>query len=120
MKELLATTKIKAIIGLLCFSSLVMTVASASANVVISEIMYHPPQLLDEEYEFLELCNTGASTVNLQNWSIDGIGFTFPTGATIGAGAYMVLAKDANHFQAAYGFAPAYVYTGKLSNSVNY
>jgi spore coat protein CotH len=117
MKGLLTAAKTRVAVGLLCLCSMAMLVASASANVVMNEIMYHPPQLLDEKYEFLELYNTSASAVNLQNWIIDGIGFTFPAGASIGPNAYLVLAKDANSVQAAYGFLPNYVYTGKLSNS---
>ncbi len=116
-KSLLKTAKVSPAVGLLCFLILAMPVLSASADVVISEIMYHPPQLLDDQYEFLELYNTGSSEVNLQNWAIDGIGFTFPAGASIGPDAYLVLAKDTNAFQATYGFQPNYIYTGKLSNS---
>jgi len=95
-----------------------MLVVSAHANVVISEIMYHPAQLWDEGYEFLELYNTGNAAVNLGNWTIDGIGFTFPTGASLGPSAYLVLARDATKFQSTYGFDPNYTYSGgKLSNS---
>jgi len=118
IKESLTTTaRVKVMFGLLCLLGLVMPVASASANVVISELMYHPPQLLDDQYEFLELYNTGSTTVDLNNWEIDGIGFTFPAGASIGPNAYLLLAKDASAVQAAFGFQPNYIYTGKLSNS---
>ena len=40
-----------------------------------------------------------------------------PAGTTIAAGGYLVVAKDAAQFQATYGFAPAAVYGGNLSNS---
>lgn len=112
-------TKTKVLAGLICLFSLLL-VASTHATVVISELMYHPPELWDEYYEFLELYNTGTSTVDLSNWKIDGIGFTFPASATIGPGAYLVVAHDANSFQAKYGFAPNYDYSSggkKLSNS---
>ena len=33
------------------------------------------------------------------------------------AGGFLVVAKDAARFQTTYGFAPAAVYTGNLSNS---
>ena len=52
MKELLTMAKVKVIIGLLCLFSLQMLVASASANVVISEIMYHPPQISTNNMSF--------------------------------------------------------------------
>jgi lysophospholipase L1-like esterase len=117
MKGSLKTAKTKVAVGLLCLCILSMPFASALASVVMNEIMYHPPQIVDDNYEFLELYNTGSSAVNLQNWVIDGIGFTFPAGASIGPNAYLVLAKDPNQVQAAYGFLPSYAYTGKLSNS---
>ncbi len=117
MNGLLKATKTRVAVGLLCLCSMAMLVASASAGVVLNELMYHPPQIVDDNYEFLELYNTGASAVNLQNWVIDGIGFTFPAGASIGPNAYLVLAKDPNSVQSAFGFLPTYTYTGKLSNS---
>jgi spore coat protein CotH len=120
MKQLIGSASreiaLKIIAGVLCLFTFLMPVASTFANVVISEIMYHPPQRLDDQYEFLELYNTVSSEVNLQNWIIDGIGFTFPAGASIGPNAYLVLAADSNAFQATYGFEPNYVYTGKLRN----
>ena len=116
MKELLTTAKVKIMFILLCLCSLAMPVATASAAVVINEIMYHPVSDMDED-EFLELYNTGGAAVDLNSWSIDGIGFTFGPGASIGPGAYIVLANDAARFLAKYGFAPDYVYDGRLSNS---
>ncbi|MGA2093624.1 MAG: lamin tail domain-containing protein, partial [Sedimentisphaerales bacterium] len=117
MKPSTTRKETKTLIGLLCLFCLAMPVASASANIVLNELMYHPPQIVDDNYEFLELYNTGTSAVNLQNWVIDGIGFTFPAGASIGPNAYLVLAKDPNSVQSAFGFLPTYTYTGKLSNS---
>ena len=120
MKKFLRPTSreiaLKTITGLLCLFTFLVPAASTFANVVISEIMYHPPQRLDDQYEFLELYNTAASEINLQDWVIDGIGFTFPVGASIGPNEYLVLASDSNAFQATYGFEPNYVYTGKLRN----
>ena len=116
MKELLTTAKVKIMFILLCLCSLAMPVTTASADVVINEIMYHPVSDIDED-EFLELYNTGSTVVDLNDWSIDGIGFTFGAGASIGPGAYIVLANDAARFTTKYGFAPNYVYDGRLSNS---
>ncbi len=87
----------------------------ASADVVISEIMYHPAA--NEAAEFLELYNSGGSAVNLESWCIDGIDFCFDAGATIGVGQYLVLASDATAFQAAYGFPPDHTFAGTLSNA---
>jgi hypothetical protein len=69
-----------------------------AAPVIISEIMYHPPDLVlnnsswnDTEDEFVELVNRGAQAVPLfdsayptNSWRLQGgIQFTFPAGTTI-------------------------------------
>ncbi|MBE7507677.1 MAG: CotH kinase family protein [Planctomycetia bacterium] len=90
--------------------------STSFANVVITELMYHP--LNDNEaQEFLEIQNTGASAVSLTGWCVEGIDYCFTAGTTIAPGDYMLLAKDAAQFQTAYGFPPDFVYTGQLSNS---
>jgi hypothetical protein len=90
---------------------------SACAQVVINEIYYDPPNNTTPT-EFLELFNAGASAVDLSGWKMDaGVSFVFPSGSTIAAGGYLVLAQDAAAFQTAFGFAPFGVFTGKLSNS---
>ena len=116
MKDLLTTAKVKVAVGLLCLCSLVMPVASAYADVVITEIMYHPVSDIDED-EFLELYNTGGTTVDLNDWEIDGIAFTFGPGDSIGAYGYLLLAKDATQCLATYGVSPDHVYAGRLSNA---
>ena len=78
-------------------------------------MMYHALSDLDGD-EFLELTNTGSTPVDLSGWSFSGITLTLPAGTTIAAGGFLVVAKDAARFQATYGFAPAAVYTGNLSN----
>jgi len=85
-------------------------------GVVISELHYHAGTDLDTD-DFLELANTGASPVDVSGWSFTaGVTVTLPAGATIPAGGYAVVAKDATRFQALYGFAPLAVYSGNLSN----
>lgn len=90
--------------------------SAAPGDVVISELNYHPLSDLDTD-DFLELTNIGAAPVDLSGWSFGGITLTFAPGTTIGAGARLVVAKDAARFQSSYGFAPAAVYGGNLSNS---
>jgi chitodextrinase len=85
-------------------------------GVVISELHYHAGTDLDTD-DFLELANTGAEVVNIGGWSFTaGITLTFPAGAAIPAGGYVVVAKDAARFQSLYGFAPVAAYSGNLSN----
>jgi hypothetical protein len=102
-------------------------VSPSSANIVFSEIHYHPSNptpaeitagFLDaDEFEFLEIMNIGANGVNLTgSYFATGIDFTFPA-TVVAPGARIVLARNAAAFTSRYGFAPAGVYTGKLSNS---
>jgi hypothetical protein len=83
----------------------------------ITEIMYNPPG--GEAYEFIELQNVSASTVDLGGVSFDGITFVFPNGAMLGPGARIVLSSDANPaaFEARYpGVEVAGRFGGGLSN----
>jgi len=73
-------------------------------TLLITEIMYNPPAFTPpgspapvdgDEFEFLEIKNTGSSSVSLYNVRLaGGIDFTFPPGATIPAGGFVVLAKN--------------------------
>ncbi|MHC4065619.1 MAG: lamin tail domain-containing protein, partial [Planctomycetota bacterium] len=105
----------KALTPLMAVVCTLVLLTPAAADVVITEIMYHPASELDGD-EFLELHNTGVATLSLQDWQIEGLGFTFGVGASIDAGAYLVLAHDAVQFEATYGFAPYDEYPGRLAN----
>ncbi|HEY2951665.1 MAG TPA: immunoglobulin domain-containing protein, partial [Verrucomicrobiae bacterium] len=118
-------------------------VANAYAKVgpvVIHELMYHPPDIGgtndDTVNEFIELKNIASLPVSLfdtnyvtNHWRLqDGVSFTFPPGATIAAGAYLLVVNfdpsadlaQLAAFRAKYGvstnvpiFGP---YGGKLDN----
>src|SRR5881396_3577449 len=88
-----------------------------AADVIISEIMFHPSSG-DDGQEFVELFNKGDAAATLTNWKFDkGIDYTF-TGGTINPGQYLVLAADPAKFSAKYGFSPANAtpWTGTLAN----
>ncbi len=69
-------------------------------NVVLNEIQYHPP-LTNASY--VELRNTSTSmSYDLSNWQINGLDYTFPPGATISNGQYLLLVKDQSQFINAY------------------
>ena len=76
------------------------------APLLFTEIMYHPPDFggVDgDEFEFLEIKNVGTSTVNLASmYFASGIDYTFPAGATLAPGAFVLLAKNAAQFAAKY------------------
>ncbi len=78
------------------------------AEVVISEIMYHPVEepafdadggplisLYDDVFEYIEIFNGSSELVLLSGWQIEGgISFEFTGGEKIGAGEYRVIARD--------------------------
>ncbi len=98
-------------------TAFVQSAEAASTNVVINEIMYHPASGLDGD-EFLELANTGSASQDISSWCFtSGVTLCFPAGTSIAAHGYLVVGEDAVQFQKTYGFGPAAVYTGKLSNS---
>lgn len=83
---------------------------ATSENLVISEIMYHPPEPAagemfadDDAYEFLELWNPGDEAVDLTGARFDaGITFEFPA-AQLEPGAYAVLVHTREAFEERYG-----------------
>lgn len=102
-------------------AALAVAVSPAIATPVINEIMFHPgdPEVIGQEW--FEIHNPDATPVNAGGWKINkGVKFTFPSGTTIPAGGYLVVAADVTVFQAMHpGFAGQVVggWTGKLSSS---
>jgi len=87
------------------------------AQVVINELMYSPRDGVSEAAEYLELFNPGTTDVDLSGWSFSsGIKLTFPPGSSIGAGRYLVIARDPAVFRQVYGFNAPFVYGGKLDD----
>ena len=90
-----------------------------NTNVVVNEIMYHPPTD-DDGDEYIELYNRGKKRVDISGWRFSrGISFAFPKGTTIPAEGYLVVAKDRDRLIAKYKLPPSLVvgnYTGTLSN----
>jgi hypothetical protein len=90
---------------------------------VITKIMYFPDSTLkfpeSKKQEFIEITNTGNSTVNLTGIYFSGTGFVyqFPPSATIEPCAKKILASNNAVFIAKYGIHPSGQYTRNLSNS---
>lgn len=83
----------------------------------LTEIMYNPAG--GDDYEFVELQNTGNSPVELANISLDnGIRFTFPPNTPpLAAGEFAVLVSNPKTFAERYpDVAISGVYEGHLSN----
>ncbi len=87
----------------------------------VTEVMYHPPPgatTNPDDYEFLELWNSGAAPLDLTGVRCtSGVFFAFPEGTVIAAGAYLVLAADPAAFTTRYpGIVPLGPYAGRLDN----
>ena len=93
----------------LLVSSMVIAFAGAGGvaqEALINEIHYDPPDRTLFE-EFIELHNPSASDVDLSSaFFSSGIGFTFPAGAMLPAGGFVVVAEDPVDFESRFGFAP--------------
>lgn len=91
-----------------------------SASLVINELMFNPPSGADAE-EWIEIYNTAAAPIDIGGARFSkGLTFTMPTGTTIPAGGYLVVAADVATFAAMHpGFAGLIVggWTGRLSNA---
>jgi hypothetical protein len=105
---------------------------------VITEIMYNPPEMNTDSLEFLEIFNPTGNTVDLSGYFFrEGFDFTFPTGSSITASGYALVAIDSVAFENAFGI-PAWQWTvgdalnnggedvvlvapsGSVADSVNY
>jgi len=108
------------------------TVPAAAGNVLISEIHYHPanptaaenPQGLhnDADYEFVEVCNVSAATVNLTGCQlVEDVQFIFPAGMLLAPGQRVVIVENTAAFRLRYGNGPVVIgeYSGNLSNAGN-
>lgn len=92
-------------------------VVEPDISLEITEIMYNP--LDEEQYEFIELSNSGESEVNLANIAFtEGIRYTFPaTVPPLAPGKSVILVADSTAFAARYPDVPILgVYEGQLSN----
>ena len=71
-------------------------------DVVINEIMYAPISG-DPDDQYIELFNQSAKPVDLEGWRfVDGIDFKIPSGTTIPAGSYLVVARNRSQLLANY------------------
>lgn len=95
----------------------VQPAAAAPADVVISELMYHPADAAP--VEFLEITNRGGTPEDISGWCLaTGIDFCFGAGTVIQPGQYLVVTDNLAGFSGVYGGAvnPVGEYAGGLSN----
>ena len=63
--------------------------------VLLSELHYHPDDILDEHPEFVELYNRTEIPIDLDSYRLaDGVRFEFPAGTVLAPESYLIVAKD--------------------------
>ena len=97
------------------------TVIQTYTNLLITEIMYHPPDEGDvdgDAFEFIELKNANPFEIDLSGVRFtNGIKYEFPRGTRLGPGQFVVLVADPVSFAHRYpGVRIDGVYEGNLSN----
>ncbi|MEY2407595.1 MAG: hypothetical protein QOF48_265 [Verrucomicrobiota bacterium] len=97
------------------------TVSQLRTNLVFSEIMYNPPAegaTDGDEFEFIELQNTGPFTLNLGGlFFSSGVNFSFTNGTVLGPNGVFLLARNAGALATRYpGVIVNGIYSGKLDN----
>ena len=64
----------------------------ADSVVVFNEIHYHPAE--NENLEFVELRNLESTSVDLTDWNLPAVGYTFPAGTLVPTDACIVVARS--------------------------
>ena len=90
------------------------------SKLALTEIMYNPPARgtnSGDEFEFVELKNTGTNELDLSGLIFQGLGFTFTNRTKLAPGAFFVLARNAASFTSKYPGVPVNgVFPGRLDN----
>src|SRR6266576_3259382 len=106
------------VVAALIVWSFTFSVRGADTDVIINEIMYHPPLDLDE-LQYVELFNRGETAVDLSKWSLGKkIKFEFPNKTQLSPGGYLVICRNAKAFAANYGNEISVLgdFSGRLSH----
>src|SRR5438045_639429 len=102
----------------LVLASAVFTLRADEKDIVINEIMYHPPLEL-EDLQYVELYNRGKTSVDLSGWSFSkGINYVFPKSTRLEVGEYLVVCHNVKAFAGNYGGKIAALgdFEGKISH----
>lgn len=103
--------------GCVVVLTLVAASSAAGQEVVLNELMYHPPGDR-EDLQYVELFNRGTAAVDLSGWRFTkGLRFVFPERTSLDAGAFLVVCRDRDAFHEHYGRSIRAVggFSGRLS-----
>lgn len=101
----------------LCKDAYINVHAPIEAKIVITEIMYNPPETGTDSLEFIELFNNGASAIDLEGFYFsEGVTYTFPS-YLLAPGAYAVVAVNSQAMQNTFGISTLQWSSGALNNS---
>ncbi len=93
-----------------------ITAPAIPGELVITEIMYNPPESGNDSLEFIEIYNFGDFAVNLNGYYFDaGVEFIFPD-HILNAGDYVVVAINQTAFEDFFGTSAFEWTNGALSN----
>ncbi|HNW76471.1 MAG TPA: lamin tail domain-containing protein [Bacteroidales bacterium] len=102
---------------LLCKQGYISVRDPVVPRVVITEIMYNPPESGTDSLEFIEMYNYDTVAVNLKNFSFSsGVTFTFPD-YLLSPGEYVVSGKNDSALYRTFGIQALRWSGGSLSNS---
>jgi hypothetical protein len=98
------------------------------SNLKVTEVHYHPADLINgtdtvngKDLEFIELKNTGNSSINLSGVTIDtAVYFVVPDGIILPPKGFYVVASKPEEFYGYYGINPSGNFKGNLSNAGEY
>ncbi len=93
--------------------------STGRTQVIITEIMYNPPESGNDSLEYIELHNFNNLPTDISGWTftpMNSIEYVFPAGTIMAPVGYIVLAKSASAFQSVFGFTPTVWTAGALSN----
>lgn len=97
-------------IALFCFIALANF---ASAQLLITEVMYNPPESGNDSLEYIEIYNAG-DAIDVTGYRIEGVNYDFPAGM-MAAGEYKMIAINPEAFENVFGVS-AELFGGALSN----
>jgi len=91
----------------------------ADSTVVFNEIMYHPPQTNEAQFEWVELHNQMAVDMDISGWYLaNAISYKFAEGTVVPGGGFLVVASSPTDLRAATGATNIIgPFTGRLANN---